>query len=422
MKAALLLVSTFIVVSKCLADSNTLWNDTATDRLKHDLLKNYDTSVRPEHFSVATKLKIAFTIIHIDLDETRGVLTTHGWLKMNWTDSKLSWNPSDYDNLATLHIPSGDIWQPDLTIYNSAANNLIDHYGKTNTILYNNGHVLWVPPSKFETFCSFDFKYWPFDVQTCSIVIGSWTYSGYQIDLTMDEPIPVDSTNYVTSEWTIVKTTHERHDKIYPCCIEPYIDITFNLTLQRVSPMYKAVTCTPATLIVVMTLASFWLPPQSGEKILLNGIACVIICILLMYFSQLLPILAISPPLIVIFYSHTLYLLCISTIISVSVINLSRNKKQKAVPHFIKTKILNGIIGKIFGNSITIDSNVVDELRDAPFEDIPTADDHQMIQVPTKNKSTAIHNEWYSLAIIVDRITFFIYLIIFLLMGFFHFV
>ena len=104
-----------------------------------------------------------------------------------------------------------------------------------------------------------------------------------------------------------------------------------------------------------------------------------------------------------------------------SVINLSRNKKQKAVPHFIKTQILDGIIGQIFGNSITIDSHV-DELRDAPFEDIATSDDHQMIQVPIKNKSTAIHNEWYALAVIVDRISFFIYLMIFLLMGFFHFV
>lgn len=62
--------------------------------------------------------------------------------------------------------------------------------------------------------------------------------------------------------------------------------------------MFKAIAITPAFVIVVMTLASFWLPPQSGEKLLLNGIACIIICILLLYFSQLLPILAATPPLI----------------------------------------------------------------------------------------------------------------------------
>ena len=125
-------------------DSNTLWNDTATDRLRHDLFKNYDTAARPEHFSVATKVKIALTIIHINLDETKGVLSTHTWLKMNWTDSKLSWNPSDYENLATLHVRPSDVWQPDLTVYNSAASNLISHFDNTNTILFNNGQALRV--------------------------------------------------------------------------------------------------------------------------------------------------------------------------------------------------------------------------------------------------------------------------------------
>jgi len=62
--------------------------------------------------------------------------------------------------------------------------------------------------------------------------------------------------------------------------------------------MFKSVVVTPALVIAVMTLVSFWLPPQSGEKLLLNGLACVVICILLMYFSQLLPILAQASPLI----------------------------------------------------------------------------------------------------------------------------
>jgi hypothetical protein len=55
---------------------------------------------------------------------------------------------------------------------------------------------------------------------------------------------------------------------------------------------------TPAIVIVFMTLVSFWLPPQAGEKLLLNGVAVVVICILLVYFSKLLPGFAATPPLI----------------------------------------------------------------------------------------------------------------------------
>lgn len=106
------------------------------------------------------------------------------------------------------------------------------------------------------------------------------------------------------SEWKIVKTTSEVHAKTYPCCPEPYYDVTFYLTFYRQSSMYKCIVITPAVLVIFMVLVSFWLPPHAGEKILLNGISCVIICILLMYFSQLLPVLAVSTPLIGEFFDN----------------------------------------------------------------------------------------------------------------------
>lgn len=62
--------------------------------------------------------------------------------------------------------------------------------------------------------------------------------------------------------------------------------------------MYKAIVVSPVMLIIFMTLVSFWLPPQSGEKLLVNGIAATIICVLLLYFSQQLTIHAASAPFI----------------------------------------------------------------------------------------------------------------------------
>lgn len=230
----------------------------------------------------------------------------------------------------------------------------------------------------------------------------------------------------------------------------------FNLVFQRRSPMFKAIVVTPAIVIVIMTLVSFWLPPQAGEKLLLNGVACIVICILLMYFSQLLPILSASSPLIgtwkfhasrlvvaftvafkliifptsptVTFYSHTLYLLCFSLIISVIVINMSRNRKQCAVPRLIKANILDGFIGKLLAGASHAEPSTVEnhseELRETPFEEHLHSDDHQIIQTPAKttSKSHGTHNEWIRLAVIVDRATFFVYVFVFIGMGFLHFI
>lgn len=84
----------------------------------------------------------------------------------------------------------------------------------------------------------------------------------------------------------------------YPCCPEPYVDLQFNLTLERRSPAYKAIVVTPATAIVLMTLATFWLPPTSGDKLMLGGATAIIICLFLLYFTQKLSVMAGHTPLI----------------------------------------------------------------------------------------------------------------------------
>lgn len=35
----------------------------------------------------------------------------------------------------------------------------------------------------FHTSCDFDFTYWPWDVQQCAIIIGSWTKTGDELDI-----------------------------------------------------------------------------------------------------------------------------------------------------------------------------------------------------------------------------------------------
>lgn len=86
-----------------------MWNETNVDKLKSDLLKNYDRFNRPEDFATVTKCFISLTVIHMELDETRGVLETHGWVKMNWTDSKLKWDPSAYGGISHLHMAADEV-------------------------------------------------------------------------------------------------------------------------------------------------------------------------------------------------------------------------------------------------------------------------------------------------------------------------
>ncbi|KAK5975135.1 hypothetical protein GCK32_017164, partial [Trichostrongylus colubriformis] len=53
-------------------------------------------------------------------DEVNQVLTTNLWLEMQWFDYKLSWEPTRWGGIKKLHIPSDQIWIPDILLYNKS--------------------------------------------------------------------------------------------------------------------------------------------------------------------------------------------------------------------------------------------------------------------------------------------------------------
>lgn len=55
---------------------------------------------------------------------------------------------------------------------------------------------------------------------------------------------------------------------------------------------------TPAFVVMLLTLITFWLPAQYGEKIILNGITILIVVLFLLYFAQKLNVMASHTPLI----------------------------------------------------------------------------------------------------------------------------
>ncbi|KAG8235332.1 hypothetical protein J437_LFUL003615 [Ladona fulva] len=371
----------------------------------------------------------------------RSLMTVYCWVKMFWSDEKLKWNSSDYGGLTRLYLPDHEIWQPDIVLYNrdycwkvikkgslsrSASGTEVDHYGSTHSIVHEDGTVLWVPPSLFRVFCDLNLRLWPYDEQTCILRLGSWTYDGDQVDLQLDEHEAEMDLMVPNTEWEITSLTRKRNVAYYSCCTEAYIDVTFTLTLKRRSPTYNAVVITPASVIVVMTLMTFWLPPNSGEKLMLGGCTALIICIFMLFFAQMLPAMANHTPLVVTFYSSSLILVTISMIVSVAVLNLSRPYHVMSVPWPIKST-LTGFVGRVLGlgNYISLataqqhgilGSNTGEELREHHLDD-PSIEERHMIPVSSQSSGTSSHRsnhyDWILLAAAVDRVAFLVYCLLF---------
>ena len=61
-----------------------------------------------------------------------------------------------------------------------------------------------------------------------------------------------------------------RNIKIYTCCDEPYLDITFNITMRRKTLFYTVNLIIPCIGITFLTVLVFYLPSDSGEKVRLS--------------------------------------------------------------------------------------------------------------------------------------------------------
>ena len=58
-----------------------------------------------------------------------------------------------------------------------------------------------------------------------------------------------------------------RNVKFYTCCEEPYLDITFNITMRRKTLFYTVNLIIPCMGISFLTVLVFYLPSDSGEKV-----------------------------------------------------------------------------------------------------------------------------------------------------------
>lgn len=102
------------------------------------------------------------------------------WVEQEWNDYKLRWNPAEYGGVDTVYVPAEQIWLPDIVLYNNADGNY-EVIIMTKAILQHDGRVTWKPPAMFRSTCEMDVEWFPFDIQSCLMRFGSWTYDGHEV-------------------------------------------------------------------------------------------------------------------------------------------------------------------------------------------------------------------------------------------------
>ncbi|XP_047463190.1 neuronal acetylcholine receptor subunit alpha-4b [Mugil cephalus] len=314
----------------------------AEERLLQNLFAHYNKHSRPvKNTSDTVLVHFGLSIAQlIDVDEKNQMMTTNVWVKQEWNDYKLRWNPEEYENVTSIRIPSEIIWRPDIVLYNNADGDFaVTHLTKAH--LFYDGQIKWMPPAIYKSSCSIDVTFFPFDQQSCKMKFGSWTYDRAKIDLiNMDSD--VDQMDYWESgEWVIVNAVGKYNTKKYECCTEIYADITYYFIIRRLPLFYTINLIIPCLLISCLTVLVFYLPSQCGEKITLCISVLLSLTVFLLLITEIIPSTSLVIPLIGEYLLFTMVFVTLSIIITVFVLNVHhRSPQTHGMPHWVRRVFL----------------------------------------------------------------------------------
>ncbi|XP_042208228.1 acetylcholine receptor subunit alpha-type acr-16-like isoform X3 [Homarus americanus] len=270
---------------------------------------------------VDEKNQILTTNVWLNMDEKNQLLITNTWLKLEWKDVNLQWNETDYGGVKDLRIPPYKIWKPDVLMYNSADEGFDGTY-QTKVVVSSNGNCLYIPPGIFKSTCKIDITWFPFDDQRCKMKFGSWTYSGWQLDLQLQSEDGGDLSDFIKNgEWDLIGCPGKRNAIYYKCCPEPYVDVTFEIVIRRRTLYYFCNLILPCVLIASMAVLGFTLPPDCGEKLSLEITILLSLTLFLNMVSATTPATSESVPLIGTYFNCIMFMVASSVVSTVLILN-----------------------------------------------------------------------------------------------------
>ncbi|KAK5978338.1 Acetylcholine receptor subunit alpha-type 8, partial [Trichostrongylus colubriformis] len=293
------------------------------EQLYEDLLYYYNKNVRPvKNASESIKVKFGASLIRIiDVDEVNQVLTTNLWLEMQWFDYKLSWEPTRWGGIKKLHIPSDQIWIPDILLYNNADGE--PHITiMSDALVYHNGLIVWKPPSIYKSYNGFllDVRQLP---SADSPIINREDESGKEYQY-LEKGMDL-SGFYQSLEWDLMSLTSQRHEQLYPgCCGQDfYIDVTFDIALRRKTLFYTVNLVIPCMLIAILTTFVFYIPPIE-HKMTFSISILVSLTVFYLVLIELIPPTSLVIPLICRYLLFTMFFVAMSILLSVLSLNYYR--------------------------------------------------------------------------------------------------
>ncbi|KAH6932180.1 hypothetical protein HPB50_003491 [Hyalomma asiaticum] len=309
------------------------------ERLVRDLFRDYNKLIRPvEIMNMTVEVQFGLSFIQlINVNEKNQIMTSNVWLQL----VSASCQPGTVEAC----VGSGcETSRPFPTPVSRSADGNYEVRYKSNVLIYPSGQVMWVPPAIYQSSCTIDVTYFPFDQQKCVMKFGSWTFNGDQVSLKLyNDNYWVDLSDYWKSgTWDIVEVPaflnrHNNSKQQRPT----ETDISFYITIRRKTLFYTVNLILPTVLISFLCILVFYLPAEAGEKVTLGISILLSLVVFLLLVSKILPPTSLVLPLIAKYLLFTFLMNTMSILVTVIIINWNfRGPRTHRMPNWIRVLFL----------------------------------------------------------------------------------
>ncbi|XP_053308424.1 5-hydroxytryptamine receptor 3A-like [Spea bombifrons] len=341
-----LLILPLIIACAAIGASSPNSTKPALLRLSDYLMEEYKKGVRPVLDWRRTTTVYIDVIVYaiLGVDEKNQVLTTYIWYRQFWVDEFLTWDPTKFENITQISIPTEKVWIPDIMI-----NEFVD-VGKSPDIPYvyvnYEGRIQNYKPIQVVTACSLNIYNFPFDLQNCSLTFTSWLHTIQDINVSLwrtPEEVKEDKSLFMNKgEWELLYVLSQYREFVEH--EDSFAEMKFHVVIKRRPLFYAVNLLLPSMFLMVMDIIGFYLPPDSGERVSFKITLLLGYSVFLIIVSDTLPATAIGTPLIGVYFVVCMALLVISLTETILIVRLVHKQDlQPHVPNWLKRLVLEKI-------------------------------------------------------------------------------
>ncbi|EYC34662.1 hypothetical protein Y032_0001g83 [Ancylostoma ceylanicum] len=258
------------------------------------IFSKYNPAIRPKHdASYITNVTVylsLFSLLAVN-EQTQTVRFTMD-MAIEWTDPLLAWTSTGVDS-ATIKVPEQSVWTPDVMLFAATSKQDLINYERRLVVLRSDGLIVKSGPQVVAHPCQINVLKFPYDDQTCTFSVGSWSYTNANLRLYTPYEQYEPSKDFTgNTEWKLLSLT-ARHTVDSTYAEGDFDVLLLTVHLRRHPHFYTFAIIVPSFVCTFLCLNGLFLPSEisglSIEKVSLGVCTLLAMALILQSVTASMP-------------------------------------------------------------------------------------------------------------------------------------